>query len=178
MKSLFSRRSPPPGLVALAFAADGVGLARVSRRAGSPPVLDECDFERGAADGALVGRLAGRHGVGRVPCSVLIAEDDYSLLQVDAPEVPAEELRAAVRWQVRDLIDFHIDDAVIDVFDLPPHKVAGRPRTMYVVAARTAAVAAHVEAARAAGMQLGIIDIPELAQRNIAAIQDLLVSPL
>lgn len=169
MKSLFSKRDEKGGLVSLAFGPGGVGLARINRRPGMPPVLDDCDFEPGAADVALVGRLAGRHKVARVPCSVLIGEDDYSLLQVDAPEVPAEELRAAVRWQVRDLIDFPVDNAVIDVFDLPPHKVAGRPRTMYVVAARTTALWAHVESARAAGLQLGVIDIPELAQRNIAA---------
>ena len=168
MMRFLRKRSACDGLVSIGFAADGVSLARVSRRPGSPPVLDHCDFEPGDGSAATVSRLGRRHRIGHTPCSVLVGEDDYSLLLVDAPEVPPEELRAAVRWRLRDLIDFHVDDAVIDVFDLPVHKVAGRPRSMYVVAARTVAVGARIEALRDAGLDLGVVDIPELAQRNVA----------
>ena len=61
----------------------------------------------------------------KVPLSSLLAIGDYQLLMVEAPEVPPAELRAAIRWRIRDLIDFHIDDAVLDVFDVPPSGARG-----------------------------------------------------
>ena len=169
MSLFFAKRNDPAGLVSVAFTPEGIGFAHVSRGAGLPPVLDDCDFEPGGADAVTLGRLAGRHKRLRTPCSMLVGEDDYSLLQVDAPAVPAGELRAAVRWKVRDLIDFPVEEAVIDVFDLPPPKMAGRARSLYVVAAQSGLLAARVEALHAAGLRLEVIDIPELAQRNLAA---------
>ena len=168
MKHLFRRRGVQDARLGVGFAGGGVGFARVSRRPGSPPVLEGCDFEPGQSGEALA-RLAGRHRLARLPVHLLVAEEDYSLLLVEAPGVPDEELRAAVRWRLRDLVDFDLEDAVIDLFDLPEHKARGRPRNLYVVAARTGAVSAKVQAARAAGLALHVVDVPELAQRNIAA---------
>jgi MSHA biogenesis protein MshI len=94
----------------------------------------------------------------------------YSLLFVEAPDVPPAELRAAIRWKVKDLIDFHIDDAVIDVFDVPNQGVAGNHRMMYAVVARSDWVKRHIGLLTDAGLNLEVIDIPELALRNIAAL--------
>lgn len=90
-------------------------------------------------------------------------------MMVEAPEVPPAELKAAVRWRIRDLIDFHIDDAVLDVFDAPPSGARGVQESLYVVVSRTSTVKSVIEPFEAAGLELGIIDIPELAMRNIAA---------
>ena len=64
----------------------------------------------------------------RAPTVSVLDPDSYRLLLVEAPDVPADELRAAVRWRVKDLIDFHVDDAVIDVFEMPQHARGGRRR--------------------------------------------------
>ena len=88
----------------------------------------------------------------------------------EAPDVPVEELRAAMRWRVKDLIDFHINDATLDVFDVPGERVAGRARQMYAVAARSAVIQKRVDQLDTAGINLQVIDIIELAQRNLAAL--------
>lgn len=93
-----------------------------------------------------------------------------SLLLVEAPEVDPTELKAAVRWRVKDLIDFHIDDAVIDVFDIEGQRERGRTKMMYVVVSRISAVREHIDLLEHAHIDLSVIDIPELAQRNIAAL--------
>ncbi|HQU14552.1 MAG: hypothetical protein B7Z66_02805 [Chromatiales bacterium 21-64-14] len=93
----------------------------------------------------------------------------YSLLLVEAPDVEPAELRAALRWRVKDMIDFHIDDAVIDVFDLPGGGQRGRARMMYAVAARTAQVRSQVDIFDEVGLDLSAIDIAELALRNVTA---------
>ncbi len=66
-------------------------------------------FKEAVAHAHLRGRRA--NGV--------LAMSEYQLLMVDAPDVPAEELRSAVKWKIRDLINFHIDDVdefAIDAF--------------------------------------------------------------
>jgi MSHA biogenesis protein MshI len=94
----------------------------------------------------------------------------YRLLLVEAPDVPPDELRAAVRWRVKDLIDFHVDDAVIDVFEMPPHARGGPRRMMYAVTAKADVVKREIERVEAAGFKLDVVDIPELSLRNIAAL--------
>lgn len=104
----------------------------------------------------------------KIPCSTLLNINDYQLLVVDAPEVPPQELRAAVRWQIKDMIDFHVDDAVVDVFDAPPGGPASNRKQMYVVVARNTVVKEQIDTMESAGVNLSVIDIPELAMRNLA----------
>ena len=94
----------------------------------------------------------------------------YRLLLVEAPDVPPDELRAAVRWRVKDLIDFHVDDAVIDVFEMPPHARGGPRRMMYAVTAKAELVKHEIERIEGAGLKLDVVDIPELCLRNIATL--------
>ncbi len=154
----------------MAFRPQGVGLARVLRSNGAPPALDLCAFEPlEAAEPQALARFARRHHCDATPCGIVAAPDAYSLLLVEAPQVPPDELKAAVRWRIQDLIDFHIDDAVVDVFDVPVQKGAPRARMMYVVAARVPAIRRQTELVQDARLDLQVVDIPELAQRNIAA---------
>jgi len=104
----------------------------------------------------------------KVPCSGLLRSTDYSLILVDSPDVPPSEIRAAMRWQVKELIDFHIDDAVIDVFDVPERDGRAGKR-MYAVVARRGKVLQLINLLTSVGLELNIIDIPEMALRNLAA---------
>jgi MSHA biogenesis protein MshI len=100
-----------------------------------------------------------------------VAESDsFSLLLIEAPEVDPLELKAAVRWRIKELLDFHIDDAIIDVFDIPGQQERGRPKLMYVVASRISTVQQHIDLLEGREINLSAIDIPELAMRNIAAL--------
>ena len=91
------------------------------------------------------------------------------MLVVEAPNVPPAELKTAMRWRVKDLLDFHIDDAMIDVLDIPVEKSgAARAHSMYAVAARNSAVERRVSLFDSAKIPLEVIDISEMAQRNIA----------
>ncbi len=149
-------------------------MARVERAPGRPPALTLFESQPWTDEGAerrhTLEAVARRHDLDRARCTTVLDGREYSLLVTEAPDVPAEELRAALRWRIKDLIDFHINDATLDVFELPGEKAPGRARPMYVVAARTAAIQQRVDEMEAAGMGLDIIDIPELAQRNLAAL--------
>ena len=103
-----------------------------------------------------------------VPCTALLRPGDYSLVMVDSPDVPPNELRSALRWHLKDLIDFHIDDAVIDVFAVPDRD-GHAGRRVYAVAARRERVQHLVNLLDAVGCNLTTIDIPELALLNVAS---------
>lgn len=107
-------------------------------------------------------RLVGAPAVG------VLAPGEYQTLQVEAPRVPANEMRQAAAWRVRELIDFPIDQAVIDTYDPPESTRRGQPQVQVVVARRTM-VAERIDMLRSAGLDLAAIDIPELAQRNVCA---------
>jgi MSHA biogenesis protein MshI len=151
---------------------DGIGIARVLQAPGRAPVLAECQFREAppARQQEVLAELAREQRLGDTRCVSVVDHKDFSLLLVEAPQVDPTELRAAVRWRIRELIDFHIDDAVIDVFDIPGQQERGRPKLMYVVAARVATVQQHIAELEGAGIALEVIDIPELCQRNVAAV--------
>ena len=106
----------------------------------------------------------------RYQCTTLLSPQEYQVLQVDAINVPPGELRAAVRWRIKDLLNYHVDDASVDVLQIPWDRNAGsRPQSMYAVAAPNETIQRRVSLFEEAKIPLSVIDIPEMAQRNIAA---------
>ena len=149
---------------------DGVASATVKQVKNGKPLLQRCTYNAlapGQEMAALLTKTVA--GMGKAPCSALLDSSDYQLLMVEAPEVPSSELKAAIRWRIRDLIDFHIDDAALDVFDAPPSGARGVQEHLYTVVTRSALVKERVDTLQNAGAPLEIIDIPEMALRNIAA---------
>jgi MSHA biogenesis protein MshI len=72
------------------------------------------------------------------------------------------------------MLDFHVDDATIDVLDIPADKNA-TVRTghgMFAVAARNSVIENRQALFAAAKVGLSVIDIPEMAQRNISALME------
>lgn len=152
--------------------ADGFSLATVERGEGGRPHLRACAFlpYEGNDRARQLARLASQRRLKHAQCTTLLDEPDYQLLLTEAPDVKPDELKAAVRWRIKDLISFHINDATLDVFDVPGAENTGRPREMYVVAVQNQAVQRRVDMMNSAGVNLRVIDIPEMAQRNIAAL--------
>jgi MSHA biogenesis protein MshI len=148
--------------------AEGVAAAQLSR-ASARPRLERCVYER-KGDNDPVARVLTRLPNRRAPTVSVLDPGGYRLLLVEAPDVPADELRAAVRWRIKDLIDFHVDDAVIDVFEMPRHARGGTNRMMYAVTAKAELVKQQIELIERAGLNLAVIDIHELALRNVATL--------
>jgi MSHA biogenesis protein MshI len=169
MLSLFKRARGVGSQIGVFVTAEGVAAAQLSAVAGAKPRLERCVYEkRGTEDPftRVLGRLPNR----RAPTVSVLDPGGYRLLLVEAPDVPAEELRAAVRWRIKDLIDFHVDDAVIDVFEMPSHARGGPNRMMYAVTAKAELIKQQIELVEGAGLKLDVIDIPELSLRNVATL--------
>lgn len=108
--------------------------------------------------------------LGRVRVTAMLAPHDYQILQVNMPAVPDDELKAAARWRIKDMINVPPDEVTIDVLRLPSPAGAGA-RQMLVVVARNALVLQTMTRCKAAGFALSAIDIPETGLRNLASAQ-------
>src|SRR5262245_12667757 len=159
MWSVFKRGRSTGSQIGVFVTPEGVAAAQIVPAApGRKPRLESCIYET-RADGDPFARVMSRLAARRASTISVLDPRGYQLLLVEAPDVPAEELRAAVRWRIKDLIDFHVDDAVIDVFEMPRHARGGTNRMMYAVTAKAEFVREQIELVESAGLTLDVIDI-------------------
>ena len=158
------RRASEQGLTAYLRLPGRIAYARVDRRVSVPKLLAAGVVPvKGDNWSEALARL---HGKG--PVSLVLNPADYRLRLLDAPNVPAEELKSAVRWQIQDMLDFHADDGTVDVLDVPHPEHVSHVRQIFAVAAKNSLLAEEAVLATNAGLNLTIIDIMETAQRNLA----------
>ena len=113
----------------------------------------------------------------RIPRSgqraMLLAESDYRIHLVDAPNVAPAELKAAMKWRLKEIIDYPVDEATYDVLDLPGDRRGGtETHSVYAIAAKRAVLKSYVERFDKVHLPVSVIDIPETAQRNIATLYE------
>lgn len=109
------------------------------------------------------------YGNSPVPVGVVLSAGEYHLLQIEAPPVPPDELKMAVRWRIKDQIDFPVDDATVDLIRLEQSNAEPGGKLLAVVA-NNKVLKKYMGLAERAKINLVAIDIPELAQRNISAL--------
>ncbi|MGS2717662.1 hypothetical protein ACVBE9_05775 [Eionea flava] len=97
--------------------------------------------------------------------SLVLDDNDYQLLSIEAPPVTADEMPEAVKWKVKDLLSFPVDDAVIDVFLQSDGQVDGK-FIANVVVVKKAIIKEKSQWIESLGLTITSIDIPELAYRN------------
>ena len=101
----------------------------------------------------------------------LLSPGEYQMLLVDAPNVPLGEMKTAIRWRIKDVLSYHVDDATVDVLRIPSATGgAERPQSLYAVAVPNDIIQKRIALFEKAKIDLKVIDIPEMAQRNMAAL--------
>jgi MSHA biogenesis protein MshI len=142
-------------------------LARV--RSGEPPQIDQVAIfpapPEARAD--LVKRLADGGLLRGASLVIALAPGQYDLHSVAAPAVPADELRDALRWQLRGSLAYAPEEVALDFVRLP-HADAQHPRdSLLVVTAHRPTVDAAVAPFAVNGVTVDAVDAPEFAQRNL-----------
>jgi MSHA biogenesis protein MshI len=130
------------------------------------PTLGSC-ADSGAD--AAAGKTWARFAHGSAPISVVLGMGDYQLLPIDAPPVPPPELKLAVRWRIKDQIDVPLDDVTVDVIRLGTGTAEPGNKLLAVIA-RNDLLRRYLALAEQGGLAVDAVDIPELAQRNVAAL--------
>lgn len=114
---------------------------------------------------AFAERLTGL-GLKGVAAIGMLRPEQYQIFQIDAPKVPPEEMRAAARYLVKELVSAHIDDVTLDVLKVGDgqHKASEQ---LFVVAATNALVREMLDLSDRMQWAIRTIDIQETAQRNL-----------
>lgn len=158
-------------MVGVDVGTDGIAFAHIQRNATQQPLLAHCEFipaEPGIELAELLRQRLFKMGLQGVPANLVLNASSYQLILGEAPKVPAEELAEALRWRMKDLVQFPIAEAIIDAFLLPEDSVRGTSRMAYAVVSQRKIIEQQVAFAKAAGLALHKIDIPELVLRNLA----------
>jgi MSHA biogenesis protein MshI len=167
----FFKKERANKLMAMVPQSEGICIVDASYTPGKPR-LSICDFTpwNGNEHDKLLREKVKQYSLHKSPCSTLIDIGDYSIISVEAPDVPPTELRQAIRWRIKDLIDFHIDDAVVDVYDAPATGASGKQNNLYVVVTQQSTIQKQADLLHNVDANLDVIDIPELVMRNITAL--------
>jgi MSHA biogenesis protein MshI len=96
----------------------------------------------------------------------MLRPDQYQLLQIDAPAVAPEEMRSAARYLIREMLDTHVDDITLDVMHVGDGQQKGVAH-LFVVTATNAQVREVIELGQSLHWPVSVIDIQEVAQRNL-----------
>lgn len=144
----------------------------VLRRAGSHWAFVLTDGAPGEQPPRLLrwGLLAGAPALPGGDVLALLDPADYQVLKVDTPAVPPDELKAAARWQIKELIDADSTALTLDVMHVGGD-VQLAHRKLFVVAASSPAIAALTQAVQPLNPRLGKVDIWETALRNLVTAQ-------
>jgi MSHA biogenesis protein MshI len=169
--NLWRKNSATERRTALVETDDGCAIATTERIGGGRFRLLACrsvDAAAAARSAILLDWLAADlHRFGAV--GTVLDSVDYQLLLVESPDVLPAEMKAAVRWRLKDSLDFPVEEAVVDVFNIPePARRTGSKMT-YAIAAKSAGIARHAALLKSHSRRFDVIDIPELALRNLAA---------
>jgi len=159
------------GWMAVVLAGSRLDFAHIRQtRDGRPEVTLLESFERGSSDVDALKRVSAKLHLNQYRCTTLLNEGEYQLLQTDPPAVGAEEMKEALRWKIKDMVDFPVEAASVDVLPIPTEGAVGRAAQVFAVVAKNEVLIPRVQLFQEAKAGLEAIDIPELAQRNIAAL--------
>lgn len=170
-RTLFTRKRKP-GWLAFGLHQDHVDLVHIRRAGNGRPEVVLCDsFRKEGSDAATLARLRKELKLDQYRLTTVLDSEHYQLHQLDAPNVPSEEMKAAVRWSVKASIDYPLESATVDVLDIPAEPEApAADHSVYAVTAKNSAIADCIQPFKDSGIALEAIDIPDLAQRNLAAL--------
>jgi MSHA biogenesis protein MshI len=169
--SIFKQSRKSGARAGIAFADGGFSLALVRREPDAKPTIDYCGTHAVGGDIApALKALLEKHQARRAATCAVIDGDDYQIVQVEAPEVLPSEMRAAIRWKLRDAISFSVDEAAVDIFETPEPVRRTQSRMLFAVAARNSSIQRVSSTLKPLARGFDAIDIPELCLRNISGL--------
>lgn len=171
----FKQNTTSPGLCCLSVSPKKIALAysipdEVQKTA-QLQTLDILHYENSKNLPVVLKDLVNKHNLEGVSCSYILQPQDYQILTIEALPVSGEELHSALRWRIKELIDYPVESAVFDSFPVPSIG-SGERKMMFVVASRLTRLNEIVDEVTNCGLNVQIIDIPELALRNLSALYE------
>lgn len=165
---MFFKPSAEQGWLSIAMREGRVDFVHMRREPGRKPLVARADsVEQGVDEAATLAALKKPMRLNRYRCTVLLRHGKYQLIQTEAVTGPLDEAREVVRWKLKDQVEFPVDSAAIDLLPIPSD---GRSPQVFAALSPESTIAPLVQAFQAAKVPLAAIDVPEMSQRNLAAL--------
>ncbi len=103
-------------------------------------------------------------------CHVVLSSKQNQIVQIDKPQVPENEINAAVKWQVKELVTISPENMIVDYFDGP--KLVGGMEKINVVCANKNDLASWVKSLSKNKITIGTITVEEFAFASLCPITD------
>ncbi len=166
LNRLLSGRSSSAGRVGLSVGPDGLGLAAVDKSG----QLNYCRYVEELGDlSHTLQTLVDEQSWQGMACSIVLHPVYYQLLLAEQPAVEGSEMTSAVRWKIKELIDFPIEEAAIEHFLLPDDAYRGRQKMLYAAALRKTNLQSLVEPVEETGLNVDCVEVAELAMHKLIA---------
>lgn len=160
----FGGRKKVSDRIGIAIGPDGLKVAH----AGADGVIKFCHNEQEPGDPAyIIGKLVEEHEWQDYSCTIVLHPLYYQLLLAETPKVQGDEMSSAVRWKVKDLLDYPIEQAAIEHFELPDDAYRGQKHMLYAAAIRKTMLGDLIEPIQQCGLDVDCVEVAELAIHNL-----------
>jgi MSHA biogenesis protein MshI len=169
---LFRKAQNTEEWLAMVLQRDGIAAASVRRAAVGKPAVTVASFFPGAPGLDALEKAGKELHSASYRCTTVLGGGDYQFMSVEAPNVPRAELKTAMRWKLKDILDFPVDEATYDVLEIPvdPNAAVRPQQSIFAIAARNSVIQTRQKLFTQSKIRLRTIDIPEMAQRNVSAL--------
>lgn len=145
-------------------------IAEVTRHANAKPVVQIANVEISTLQEINeIEKITQKYHLHQKPISYLLEHNDYQRIQIEKPNVPDDELKEAVRWTLKDLVNTPVEDITLDIIHIPKSSDGENNQDyIYVAFAQNKFIAKLSNTLIDAKVNLKYIEARMMAQRNIA----------
>jgi MSHA biogenesis protein MshI len=119
-----------------------------------------------------LGKLKREHRLKGVSLAGQLERTQYRVLSTDVPDVPREEWRDAMRWRIKDQVDFPMDDALLEVLAVPQDTQLRQTHPAIALVAQRSDFVRMALSADDVGLKWSALDTAETALRNLSAMAE------
>lgn len=108
-------------------------------------------------------------------CQLILDPSFYQLILMDALEVAENEMAKALRWQLKGLVDYPLNDIAVEAFSIPAHGAGARRKKVFVAATLQSALTNKITMIESSLLKVTAVSIAELALSKLLSHQKILV---
>jgi len=140
----------------------GLGVAL---RSNNSAQIECAYFEN--ADTKLLKDWVYEHDLENCGFQLCLEEQQYKLYQIETPAVPEAELHNALLFNLNDRLDYPVNEAQLDYFDMPVDTQREGRNKVNVVVSHLPLLKKLIETLSRSAIQPAVINIPEMAVKNL-----------
>ena len=103
--------------IGVSLQSDGVAFARINTDT-QPPQLLDCAFESVNDNESIqlsLQTILKQHRLTDSEVVLVLDKADFTFQTMESPQVETSEKVQAIRWKLKDVIDFDVSDAIVDI---------------------------------------------------------------